>query len=608
MTKAHQTELYGIPKYNMVNCLSRSSHTGGVTIFVDDRLYANTISNLTEGDNWFLAVLIESPQFTGIFGGIYHSPSSSDRDFLDIFENWLQTIIADDKTNVISGDFNICWNSGGYSQELKNIADAAGLEQKVLEFTRISDRSRSTIDLVFANVEECTVKALVDWRISDHETLGINVAGACKINMPYRKFEYTCWKNYSKERLQNILINDARLTRNHLSVNENAQIFSSALTDAVGQLTESHERSSVDKKGWFTSQLLSVKLQRDDAYKIFKMTNSEDHWQQYKRLRNIYVREIQKAKDSAVQQEIQRCSGNTKKLWRCVKDLIKPGGTPSTEIVFDDRNEPYNDAEIAKRLNNFFITSVLEIHDSIPTERYPIVDPLPDPVNNNIPEFCQFREISIDKLRAVVASMKNFAGVDNISKRVLEDSMDVVGDRLLRIINGSLSMGVFPQEWKKTVVVPIPKVPNSTRAEDRRPINMLPIYEKVLETIVREQLVEYIDRAGILVEEQSGFRKRHSCESALNSLLLKWKQSIENNKFILAVFVDLKRAFETIDRRKLLEVLKRNRIKGDVWTWFKSYLEYRTQVTRYNRAVSTSEAVELGVPQGSVLGPLLFIL
>lgn len=186
--------------------------------------------------------------------------------------------------------------------------------------------------------------------------------------------------------------------------------------------------------------------------------------------------------------------------------------------------------------------------------------------------------------------------------------MDVVGDKLLDIINSSLNLGVFPQEWKKSVVVPIPKVPNSTRAEDRRPINMLPIYEKVLETVVREQLVEYVDRAGLLIEEQSGFRKQHSCESALNLLMLKWKQSIENNKFILTVFVDLKRAFETIDRRKLLEVLRRNRIKGDVWRWFKSYLEYRTQVTRYNNAVSEAEAVELGVPQGSVLGPLLFIL
>lgn len=577
-------------------------------MFVDDRLRATTVSNQTAGDNWMLAIEIQHQQFNGIFGGVYHSPSSSDRDFLDSFENWLQQVMADDKTNVISGDFNICWNNEGYSRDLKNIADAVGLEQKVLEHTRISVRSRTTIDLVFANVEDCTVKVLADWRITDHETLGINVEGVCKINMPEKKTEYTCWRKYSKERLQNTLLCDETLWRNNLPVDEKAQQFSRALATAVGQLTETRMRRSADTKRWFTPHLQAVKLKRDEAYKIFKTTNCAEHWERYKQFRNEYVRELQKAKNSSVQQEIQSCSGDSKKLWRCLKDLIKPGGTPEKEIIFDDKTEPCSDEETANRLNHYFIKSVKEIHDSIPTVNQPQQDPLPTVRTLDISEFSQFQPISMEKLRKIVAAMKNCAGVENISKRVLEDAMDVVGDKLLDIINSSLNLGVFPQEWKKSVVVPIPKVPNSTRAEDRRPINMLPIYEKVLETVVREQLVEYVDRAGLLIEEQSGFRKQHSCESALNLLMLKWKQSIENNKFILTVFVDLKRAFETIDRRKLLEVLRRNRIKGDVWRWFKSYLEYRTQITRYNNSVSEAEAVELGVPQGSVLGPLLFIL
>lgn len=117
-----------------------------------------------------------------------------------------------------------------------------------------------------------------------------------------------------------------------------------------------------------------------------------------------------------------------------------------------------------------------------------------------------------------------------------------------------------------------------------------------------------MDSNGIILEEQSGFRKHHSCETALNLLLLKWKQSIERGKIVMAVFVDLNRAFETIDRSKLRDVLKRYGIQGIALKWFSSYLENRTQVTRYNKSVSSETAVDLGVPQGSVLGPLLFIL
>lgn len=115
--------------------------------------------------------------------------------------------------------------------------------------------------------------------------------------------------------------------------------------------------------------------------------------------------------------------------------------------------------------------------------------------------------------------------------------------------------GEFPSSWKKSLVVPLPKVAQSKRPEDRRPINMLPLYEKVLELVVKEQLCEFLENKNILINEQSGFRRNHSCETALNLLLLKWKRAIESKKVILAVFIDLKRAFETIDRTKLLGVL-----------------------------------------------------
>lgn len=223
-------------------------------------------------------------------------------------------------------------------------------------------------------------------------------------------------------------------------------------------------------------------------------------------------------------------------------------------------------------------------------------------------QLTEFQPIDIDKLREIVRSLKDCAGVDNVTKRVMMDAFDVVGMKFLEIVNNSLQHGEFPQAWKQTLVIPVPKVPKSTRPEDHRPINVLPLYEKVLETIVKEQLLAYIDRTNVLLAEQSGFRKHHSCESALNLLLLKWKQAVEQGRIVLSVFVDLKRAFETIDRGKLKSTLRRYGVRGTALKWFSSYLDNRTQVTRYNNSTSSAIGVDLGVPQGSVLGPLLFIL
>ncbi|XP_039433519.1 uncharacterized protein LOC120415942 [Culex pipiens pallens] len=283
------------------------------------------------------------------------------------------------------------------------------------------------------------------------------------------------------------------------------------------------------------------------------------------------------------------------------RNKTRPGGQPATEIVF---GKPRGDAETARLLNNFFVRSVEEIHEGIPPTTF-------TPVSGEaeLDELMsEFEPITLSKLKETVRSLKDCAGVRNVTKRVMMDALDVVAVDLLDIVNKSLTRGEFPAAWKKTLVVPISKVPRSKKPEDHRPINMLPLYEKVMETIVKEQLMSFIDRTGVLLKEQSGFRRHHSCESALNLLLLKWKQCIEEGSIVLSVFVDLKRAFETIDRKKLIGVLQKSGIRGTVLRWFISYLDNRKQVTKYNSAVSPETSVNLGVPQGSVLGPLLFIL
>lgn len=187
------------------------------------------------------------------------------------------------------------------------------------------------------------------------------------------------------------------------------------------------------------------------------------------------------------------------------------------------------------------------------------------------------------------------------------DAWPVIEETTCHIVNQSLNESI-PEDWKTTTIVPVPKVNRPKNADDYRPVNMLPTLEKLIETVVKNQLMTYIVRNDLLTKFQSAYRERHSCETALNLVLAKWMEIRATGDYILAVFLDLKRAFETIDRGRLIVKLKSFGFSPKAIAWFEGYLSNRSQKTRVNGHTSDSVRNDLGVPQGSVLGALLFIL
>lgn len=176
------------------------------------------------------------------------------------------------------------------------------------------------------------------------------------------------------------------------------------------------------------------------------------------------------------------------------------------------------------------------------------------------------------------------------------------------MINALLSEGYCPDGWKTSTIISIPKVRKPKKASDFRPINVLPVYEKVLELVVKKQIEDYLESNGILTDNQSGFRRHHSCETALQFVVDEWKMRIDERKMVGVIFLDLKRAFEIIDRNRLLVKLYNYGIRGGVLKWLRSYLSDRSQIVKFNNEVSKLIINKYGVPQGSVLGPLLFII
>ena len=200
------------------------------------------------------------------------------------------------------------------------------------------------------------------------------------------------------------------------------------------------------------------------------------------------------------------------------------------------------------------------------------------------------------------------AGCDNIGNNIIKKVSNEIIKPLTMIFNLSLSTGLFPDKLKIAKVIPIFKKDDPTVFSNYRPVSLLPCISKILERLVFDKCVEYISNKGILNEKQFGFRPKHATFMAIAQLVDKVNNAVENNETSIGIFLDLSKAFDTIDHNILLYKLEHYGFRGTALDWFKSYLTNRKQFISFNNCTSNLQSIECGVPQGSILGPLLFIL
>lgn len=298
-------------------------------------------------------------------------------------------------------------------------------------------------------------------------------------------------------------------------------------------------------------------------------------------------------------------------MWKTLKSIIRGEGEKLNfrNIKFNENgivSYASTEVEAANKFNSFFVGSIVDISGSI----VQIANWSPSSNCNGInSSFTEFKLLNINDLKQKVYLLKERNNVNDVlTSKFMKNTFDSLGFALLNFINTSLQYGNFPNELKVSTIVPVPKIQNSIEMCEYRPINTLPDIEKILELSVYDQVVDYFQVNNLFIGNQSGFRKKHSCETAVQLTITKWKQIIDEDNYIVAVFVDLKRAFETIDREILINKLKYYGISGTVLRWFQQYISDRYQITKIGNSSSDALVNDIGVPQGSILGPLLFII
>lgn len=199
-------------------------------------------------------------------------------------------------------------------------------------------------------------------------------------------------------------------------------------------------------------------------------------------------------------------------------------------------------------------------------------------------------------------------GLDGISVKMLKISCDFILAPLTHTINMSLKTGVVPTAWKAAKVSPVFKAGDHEDTNNYRPISVLSVVSKIVERYVHGVLYDYLNNLKLITACQSGFRKFHSTATALLKIYDQFLKGFDSGKFVGAVFIDLRKAFDTVDHDILLHKLESYGIVGEELEWFRSYLSNRSQQVNFKGTLSDPQPITIGVPQGSILGPLLFII
>ena len=227
------------------------------------------------------------------------------------------------------------------------------------------------------------------------------------------------------------------------------------------------------------------------------------------------------------------------------------------------------------------------------------------PVNHPISEQFHFQSVTANEVQAILMSIPSnkSPGHDKIPIKVYKDCLSSILPSITDLINTSLSSSVFPIAWKIAEVVPIPKTDDYELANNNRPISLLPVLLKVCERVVHKQVDSYLILKDRLASTQSGNRRHHSTETSIihsNDFIL---NAMDNKKLTASVFLDMSKAFDSLNHDLLIKKLRHIGLSSQVILWFQSYLSFRYQRVRINSSLSDLLPVSTGVPQGSILDP-----
>ena len=612
-----------LPDYNFVH-KPRNREGGGIALFIRKEFQfhifepTNNCSTHTTYESLFICI----PQSKGtdlIVGVIYRPPGTSVTLFNDEFNVLLAEITNSKKDIILAGDFNIDLLKAEDHEPTKmfyNYLTSYQILPTILKPTRITDLTSSLIDNIFTNKwNKVNISSIIVTDISDHLPIMVRL----NLNMPKcNKMETLNQRKTGKQEMEYFqsLLNEINWTEiTAACANEDANMaynkfivnYKNAYNKAFPLYSPTKSRKRQNNQPWMTSGLLNSCKKKNKLYLKFIKQPNETNKKNFIIYRNKFKTLKKKAELLYYEIEFQKYNNNLKKQWQIIRSILKTDNKSSRIDLVDSNGVIIDDDEtIANKFNSYFTSIPQNLAEKIPSSPNSYNKYMKTPCDNSLALYLTNPEEIINISHAIKPT--HSSGLDGIDPMIALPLIKSIAQPLSEIINCSFSTGVVPCELKLAKIVPIFKQGNKEDLTNYRPISVLPVFSKILEKIMYERLNNHLIKNDILYSMQHGFRSGHSTAMSLINLQEQITTAIDNNEFSVGIFIDLAKAFDTVDHGILLKKLQHYGIRGVTHQWFDSYLTNRNQQVICNGILSKFQQVKYGVPQGSNLGPLLFLI
>ena len=541
---------------------------------------------------------------------VYRAESNTDSNFWQLLQNSIDTVRADHNPKIlVIGDLNAdpATRQGKY---LNDFANVNFLTQHVTEPTRITATSSTILDQIMSNFPSLVKQITVEPPLASSDHCLITAKCIFKVKKK-RAYKRRMWlfkdADYSKYR-ENLdsIETDALFNNNDVDsicVLLNERILSSA-SYAIPNKWVTVRPSD---KPWYNGHHRRLAKTKHTLFKNFKKDRSKTNWDKFLEARSAYIKEIgiskQEFEDTKYIALAKEGEKNNKKWWTLLKKVYTGSDCFDTIPPIEINNKIVtDDQEKAELFNEFFATasSVDDKNASLPNQGRVFL------MGNNLNDIIVTEKEVSDQIK-LLDSNKSY-GPDGISPLFIKEGGNKITTLLCQLFNKSLSTGKFPNEWKKANVIPIHKKDLTTSVKNYRPVSLLSVISKVFERIVFKHIYNFFKENFILNSYQSGFQSGMSTVTQLLEINHQFCKAIDEHKEIRVVFLDIRKAFDKVWHKGLLYKLSLSGINGNLLAWITDYLSNRMQRVVLNGQHSCWKTIDAGVPQGSVLGPLLFLL
>jgi exonuclease III len=591
----------------------REGRGGGVAIYV--RNDVNFIDKSVTLKNDIEAVLIEVVTKTNdpniLLSCLYRPPNSSTEIFDNIVD-YIEALFSQGKEVVLLGDLNYDYK---FDETLSDnpihlMENLFGMKQIIQSPTRVTTTSSTLIDIILTSCpERHAYTGVQDISLSDH----FMTYTILDISHKKREHREVCYRNYTKfddekckneftdlfSKVDHIFLDKLDTEINETDIDECWEIWKCNFL----QISDKHAPFTIKRmknrsNPWITHDIIKLIYQREYFHKKALKSNDEkeknEYWSEYKKIRNLVTKTIRNAKFDFYNNITNTCHNKPRKLWSYIRQAIPKESKSNVNNISADT------------FNDFFST----IGNKVASNCERNTDQYKCRLQNSIHEF-KFEKIPTESVKKCLLRLPSESKNDvlGFDSKLLQFSTDITAPSLTALINASMQIGYIPTDWKLARVTPAYKGKGEFNNENNyRPLSVIAHVAKVIESCVHRQLVEYLYKHSFISIDQFAYLKNRSTHLCLHRLLDDILENINNKEITAMCFIDIRKCFDTINQEILLHKLSKYGVLNSELKWFHSYLDQRSQVVTHNGMISEKRAVNIGVPQGTILGPILFLL